>query len=120
MAENLWRTLFWAAWLFVSYNAFAPPDRVTAPHVSDIVLHACAFVALTGLLLAAYRQLRLWPAVLLLLGYGGAIELVQAQLPERSAEWADFGIDAIGIGVGVVAYVSFGERWLLRINRWIG
>ena len=40
--------------------------------------------------------------MLALLAYGAAIELLQLQVPNRSAEWADLGADAIGIGLGAL------------------
>ena len=48
------------------------------------------------------RSAPLLAVLLALLAYGGAIELVQRQLPNRSGEWADLGADAIGIGLGAL------------------
>jgi VanZ family protein len=50
-------------------------------------------------------------AVLLaLLAFGGAIELLQLLVPQRSAEWADLLADGLGIVVG--ALLALG--WLRR------
>ena len=116
MLEKALRVLFWGVWLFVSYNAVAPPDQVAAPSISDVLLHGGAFMVLAGLLLGAYQRLHLGLAVVLLLLYGGAIELIQSELPERSAEWKDFLVDALGIGMGVVCYRTFGHRWLAHLS----
>ena len=110
MADRLARVLFWSVLVFVSYNAVAPPDRVTAPSVSDVVLHAGAFGTLTVLLLAGYERLGLWRAMGLLLLYGGAIEVAQSWLPERSAEWKDFAVDALGISLAATGYELVGRR----------
>ena len=50
-------------------------------------------------------------AVLLaLLAFGGAIELLQLQVPNRSGQWADLLADGIGIGLGA----QFALLWLRR------
>lgn len=119
MFDALLRICFWLALLFVSYNAFAPPDLMAAPALSDIVLHVSAFVVLTGLALAAYPRWPQWVSPLGLLLYGAAIEIVQAQLPSRSAEWKDFAVDLLGIAAGIACYRLFGQRWVQRARaRW--
>ena len=102
----------------MSYNAFAPPEQVTAPALSDVVLHTGAFIVLTGLLLAAYPRLRQELSALLLLFYGAGIEVVQAQLPLRSAEWQDFAVDLFGILAGLLIYRTVGHRWVQQARGW--
>lgn len=118
MFDTLLRGLFWLALLFVSYNAFAPPDRVAAPALSDTVLHAVAFIGLTGLLLAAYPRWSHWMSAIALLIYGASIEVVQSQLPLRSAEWKDVAMDLVGIVMGLACYRAFGEQWLHQVRAW--
>jgi len=78
----------------------------------DKLNHAMAFAALAVCAVFGWpnsRAARL--AVLLaLLVYGGAIELLQRLVPNRSGEWADLGADAIGIGIG--AWLAL--LWLCR------
>ncbi len=34
-------------------------------------------------------------------GYGGAIEIIQAPIPYRSADWRDFAVDVAGVAVAL-------------------
>lgn len=119
MFDALLRGLFWFALLFVSYNAFAPPEHVTAPALSDVVLHVGAFIGLTGLLLAAYPLVPQWLSATALLVYGAGVELVQSQLPLRHAEWKDLAVDGAGIILGFLIYRIVGQRWVQQARaRW--
>ena len=88
----------------------APPRQMDLGW--DKLNHLAAFAALG--LCAVFG----WPsscaarlAVLLaLLAFGGAIELLQLQVPNRSGEWANLGADAIGIGLGALLALL----WLRR------
>lgn len=48
--------------------------------------------------------------------YGALIEVVQAPLPYRSAQWSDLAIDAAGAFAGLVAF-SCGWSWRERTRR---
>jgi VanZ family protein len=78
----------------------------------DKLNHVAAFTALAVCAVFGWRSssaARL--AVLLaLLAFGGAIELLQLQVPGRSGEWTDLGADAIGIGMGAMLALL----WLRR------
>ena len=51
--------------------------------------------------------------------YGAFIELGQALLPYRTAEWADLGADALGsIGGFVIAALVTGG-WCVRAESWL-
>ncbi len=54
----------------------------------------------------AWRRLSWRPVVLVLLAYGGAIELIQSQLPPREGDWADLLADGIGIGLGLLIHAA--------------
>lgn len=114
MSERLLIGAFWLALIFTTYSAFAPPDMVTAPKVSDIFLHLAAFFVLTVLLQMAHLRRQALVAMLLMLAYGAAIELVQMQLAERSAEWKDLFVDLFGIALGAAAY-RIGGATALRV-----
>jgi len=78
----------------------------------DKLNHAMAFAALAvcavfGWPSSRAARLAVLPALLV---YGGAIELLQRLVPNRSGEWADLGADAIGIGIG--AWLAL--LWLRR------
>ena len=90
------------------------------PKVSDITLHLFAFVYLTAALRISHVPLSIGAVVLLLAAYGGFLEITQSFLPARQAEWGDFGIDLLGISMGLLAHHFWGEkvwRLFLRIVR---
>lgn len=120
MAERLFIFAFWAALAFTSFNAFAPPEMVTAPRVSDIVLHAVAFSVLTFLLQLAHLPRRPLLAASLMLGYGLFIEAVQYGLGNREAELKDFVIDLLGIGLGVLGFRLLGTWTRQTAVGWFG
>lgn len=105
-----WALLLLAGLVAVLALTPAPPRQLDLGW--DKLNHVFAFAALA--LCAAFgwrssRAARL--AVLLaLLAYGGAIELLQRLVPNRSGEWADLGADVIGIGLGAL----FAWLWLRR------
>lgn len=68
--------------------------------LSDILNHLGAFVVLAALFDSAHRKLRTSQKILVLLGYGLFIEIVQYFVPYRKFSLADLAID----GVGVCAY----------------
>lgn len=71
----------------------------------DKLMHAVVFGGLTIVLfVAAPKQLRPLGAALLSTALGGALELAQALVPYRAAEWLDVLADAVGalLGAGLV------------------
>ena len=109
MSRTLWVAGFWIALLVCTWFALSssPPEAVFA--IGDKVLHTSAFLVLTFLLSIAHFGRRLWPPAAWMLLYGIAIELIQAALPTRSAEWADLGVDVVGIALGLLAVRVAGE-----------
>lgn len=109
---RLWRWALLLLAALVTALALAP----TPPRQMDLgwdkLNHLFAFAVLAVCAVFGWRSshaARL--AVLLaLLAFGGAIELLQLQVPNRSAEWSDLGADAIGIGMGALLALL----WLRR------
>ncbi|MFT3821899.1 MAG: VanZ family protein [Rubrivivax sp.] len=94
--------------------AFAPHPPPALDTGWDKRNHLLAFASL-----ALVAELAFWPAarrrakVLLgLLAFGGFIELVQSQIPERSAEWVDLLADGLGIALGLALVAA-----LVRLSR---
>lgn len=86
--------------LVISYLALTPTPPRAADLGWDKLNHFSAFGTLTvlgGLAWAGRRGRVAWA----LLAYGGLIELLQTQVPGRSAEWADLLADGIGILLGL-------------------
>ena len=96
LSPRLAQPLFAFTALVIGYLALTP----TPPKVADLgwdkLNHLSAFCTL--MLLAGLA----WPrhqrrAAVGLLAYGGLIEVLQTQVPGRSAEWADLLADAVGL-----------------------
>ena len=110
------RVGFWLPLIICTWLALADELPKSAPKVSDVPLHLFAFVYLSAALSFAHLRVQWWWVALLMMGYGGMIELIQSWLPHRDAEWKDFLVDLVGIGVGLLSYRLFGERlWQLLI-----
>ncbi len=99
-----WRLIFIIT-LLGSYILSILPGEVVAPLFSwsDKLNHTGAFMVL-GLLLRMGWRIDYWQAMILLIAYGGFIEISQLFAVHRSAEWADLGADAIGIFLGLKIY----------------
>jgi VanZ family protein len=95
----------------VSYLALTPTPPREADLGWDKLNHFSAFATLTVLAGIGWLQPR--RAALALLAYGGLIELLQTQVPGRSAEWTDLAADGIGILIGLMLW-RLVSRLLLR------
>jgi VanZ family protein len=114
-ARRIWQVLLMLLMLAVCTLAFMPHPPPALDTGWDKRNHLLAFGSL-----AFVAELAFWPArwrplkVLLgLLAFGGFIELVQSQIPERSAEAADLLADGLGIALGlalVAALIRLGQR----------
>lgn len=82
---------------------------------SDKLHHALAYTLLM-LYFGQLAQSRL-RVVTGLFGYGIAIELLQSQLPPRSAELADLAANAAGIGIGALLLRTALGRSLTAVER---
>jgi VanZ family protein len=105
-----WALLVLAALVAVLALTPAPPRELDIGW--DKLNHLAAFATLAVCAVFGWRSARAarLAVLLALLAYGGAIELLQLQVPNRSAEWSDLGADAIGIGVGALLALV----WLRR------
>ncbi|MCU0922852.1 MAG: VanZ family protein [Burkholderiaceae bacterium] len=105
-----WALLLLAMLVAVLAVVPAPPRQMDLGW--DKLNHVTAFAALAVCAIFGWRSSRAarLAVLLALLAFGGAIELVQRQLPNRSGEWSDLGADAIGIGLGALLALL----WLRR------
>lgn len=103
------RFLFVAAAVAIYILALLPQAQAPQLHWSDKVSHLLAFMVL-ALLLRRGFGISYLKSVLLLIFYGGLIEVSQYFTPDRSAEWADIGADTVGILIGLTLY-----RYLRRL-----
>jgi len=97
----------------ISIGCFWPSSQLPdLSHNRDKYLHAVIFLLFTVL-----WRLAGWSAIRTLvvgLAYAGAIELIQALIPEihRSGDWLDFGVDGLGVLIGLLLSTP-----LLRLAR---
>ncbi len=113
-----WRALLLLLLACVSWQALKPGDG--SPPMFDGIdklqhlgaFAALALVARCGLPLhgVAGRRHGAQVAVALLV-YGGAIELVQTQIPGRTASWADLAADLVGIAAGLALVAALRRAW---------
>ncbi len=88
--------------MIITWLALTPSPPRPIAQISDILLHAVAFLVLTFLLaMAHFRRGLLWPA-LLMVAYGAGLELLQGVMGARLAEWKDLGVDVMGISLGLL------------------
>lgn len=81
--------------------ALVPSNHTPVTGFSDKFNHVLAFTTLTLLLGFQRHFLKTWQIILVLLGYGVLIEVLQSFTGYRSAEWADVLADFIGILIGL-------------------
>ena len=98
-----WALLLLAGMITVLALMPAPPQQANLGW--DKLNHLAAFAALALCAVFGWRSSPASRRIVVLLGllaFGGAIELVQLQVPNRSGEWSDLGADALGIGLGAL------------------
>lgn len=109
-----WRAVLALLVLVVAYLALSPNPPHDVDTGWDKLNHAFAFssLALSASFAGTATRRHVAAAALLLLAFGGAIELIQAQVG-RDAEWADLLADAVGIGAGLLLAWAV-RRWMFR------
>lgn len=107
------------ATLAVSFAFMLVGSRPSVPRalreLSDLILHAGAYLVLAVLAARTARSFR-WPAPLVLglvyaAVHGAGLEILQHFNPPRAAEWSDWVADCAGAGVGVVVLGWWERVW---------
>lgn len=119
----LWWTLgslMLIAVLFFCLTPVSFSDGAVVP--IDKLMHGFTFAVLTiwfgGLL--RNQSLRAWVMLLVALSaYGVLIEVLQAQIAYRSAEWNDFVADLVGIEIGLIMLSAGLYRWPVWLERYV-
>ena len=94
-----WRLIFLVLLVTVGWLALTPAPPRAISTGWDKSNHLLAFATL--MICGRLAWPRHWPALFAgLLAYGGAIELLQLQVPGRDGEWADVLADSIGLALG--------------------
>jgi VanZ family protein len=104
-ARPFWRASLLLLLIVISYLALSPAPPKGIGSSWDKLNHAMAFASLAfcGYCSLSSHRARWLGLPLALLAYGGAIELMQLNIPGRDGEWADLIADAVGISVGLSA-----------------
>ena len=102
--QRVWRVLLGLLMGVVSWFAFAPAPGPDLMLHADKLRHIAAFTALALVAALGWPQARQRSLTIALglLAYGLAIELIQSQLPTRSASAADWAADAVGVACGLL------------------
>ena len=116
---RLWWALGWAIVVFITISTLEPPRYVPNLHLWDKLEHALAFGGMTFWFGGLTRRSR-WPVIaILMLIFGGAIEILQGAMKlGRDEDIMDFVADSVGISVALVLlYAGLGAwtRWVERL-----
>ena len=106
------KAAFWAGLALCLYGAFTPNPPKVAAELGDVIVHLGAFAYLTVALFAAHfpasgpgsATYRALAVALWMSAVGVLIEIGQLFVAGRSSEFADLGVDAVGILVGCAIY----------------
>jgi VanZ family protein len=103
-----WRLLLWLLMAVTCVFAFAPNAPGLGFDNSDKIQHLLAFGSLAACALLSGTADRRTAILVMaaMLGFGVFIELVQAFLPTRTADWQDVVADMLGAGLGVLAVAT--------------
>lgn len=107
-----WRAVLAALIGVVCFLALSPNPPTDLDSGSDKVNHLLAFAALSVAACFSFPGVRAnhIAGFLMLLAFGGAIELMQSSIPGRGSEWGDLLADALGIGIGTMLAIGW-RRW---------
>lgn len=107
--------VFCAAFVFTFVAAVMPPHQAPKLFPWDKAEHFAAFYTLTLLALAAFPRRNLVVIAVLLSGFGGMIELVQAlPIVNRDCDWHDWAADTIAILAALAPVVAAHWRVLFQ------
>jgi VanZ family protein len=102
----------------ISYLALSPRPPAGLSTGWDKSNHALAFASLAfcghWCLSKAWARWLYLP--LLLIAYGGAIELLQMNVASRSAEWGDLLADSVGVAIGLVLAAGINKILQWRVQ----
>jgi VanZ family protein len=100
---------------FVIYVSLAPAPAVPPAGEADKVAHFGAYALLQLLAATAFCwRGSLLHVALALIALGGGLELIQTQIPSRSAEWLDFAANTVGVLMASAIWIT-----LYNLRRWL-
>ena len=98
--QLLWRTLFCVSIAAITWLGFTSEPYPIPSAAGDKVNHLLAFMELAMLSRLGWPRLGLMPPLLVLTGFGLALELGQSFTPWRDFAWSDLLADVVGIVLG--------------------
>ena len=112
----LFKLLLYVALIVITTLAFLPDYDALPPIVSfsDLLNHTVAFFVLYILTHLAYPKLAAYYVIIILVAYGGFIELVQYFLPTRFASWSDIAADSVGL---LLAFIIITIRFRIKQSK---
>lgn len=106
IAPRTWRLAAAGYAVIVFIVSVIPVDPRVAPGQLDKAAHLCEYLLLAWLLVQVFRGVsqprKLWVSWFFATAYGALIEMVQAYVPWRSADWMDGWVNAAGAALGVL------------------
>ena len=115
-----WLVCGWAMVIAVIALSVMPGSVELRVSLSDKTGHMLAYLLLTVWFAGVYTRSRYPWIIVGLLVLGAALELVQGGLLHRTAEFADFVANGVGIAVGIVVSIAFLGGWCQQVERLVG
>jgi hypothetical protein len=114
---KLWSAIGWLLLAAVVVGSLIPGPVLQKVDVSDKVMHSGAYCMLMVWFAGFYRR-DLYPmiaAVLIALGVG--LDVLQLLTETRSFDWFDVGMNAAGVGFGLVLSLLLIGGWCQRVEQ---
>ncbi|MBR9871417.1 MAG: VanZ family protein [Gammaproteobacteria bacterium] len=101
---RLWQAVLFLSLAAILYLATTSQSYPIPSSTNDKINHLIAFAELTVVTRLAWPRLGFYWFAPALLGFGFALEAIQATLPYRDFSLADVAADALGIAVGMLPW----------------
>ena len=101
---RLWQVVLFLSLAAILYLATTSQSYPIPSSDNDKINHLIAFAELTIVTRLAWPRLVFYWYVPALLGFGFALEAIQATLPYRDFSLADVGADVLGILIGMLPW----------------
>jgi VanZ family protein len=118
-----WWWLWWAAgWVLLALTVNESLQRqvwkVAEVIAWDKANHFVGYFLLTTWFTGVARRNRYWVVGLLLIAFGGALEIAQGMMHEgRQADWLDFTANSLGVSAAVTAALLGLGNWMVWIEK---
>lgn len=97
--------------------SLAPGSQMLVTHGADKLGHAVLYGSIFLWFAGILRPRAWWLLLLMLLGLGGVMEILQAQIPGRSQDFWDLVANGIGLAAGLIIARFSAGGWCERVER---